>query len=127
MKYLILLHSHPEPWGHPVEEFTPEFAALSAEERERHFAAFEALLGRLHEKGELVSGEPLGDPAKASLYEYESGAAKKSAGPYSATKDHLAGFFLIEAKDQARADEIAAEFAAPGQTVELRPIWTGAV
>lgn len=125
MKYMVLLYSHPEPWGHPVEEFTPEFANLSADERKKHFEAFEALLGRLHENGELVGGEALGDPAKAILYSAESGSVKKSEGPYSATKDHLAGFFLIEAKDQARADEIAAEFAAPGQSVELRPIWTG--
>ncbi|WP_409496030.1 YciI family protein [Amycolatopsis sp. cmx-11-12] len=126
MKYMVLLYSHPEPWGHPVEEFTPEFAGLSADERKKHFEAFEALLGRLHENGELVGGEALGDPAKASLYEVGSdGSKKKSDGPYSPTKDHLAGFFLIEAKDQARADEIAEEFAAPGQSVELRPIWTG--
>ncbi len=125
MKYMVLLYSHPEPWGHPVEEFTPEFSGLPEGERKKHFEAFEALLGRLHENGELVGGEALGDPAKASLYAVEGGETKKSEGPYSATKDHLAGFFLIEAKDQARADEIAEEFAAPGQSVELRPIWTG--
>ncbi|WP_238846474.1 YciI family protein [Nocardia terpenica] len=47
-------------------------------------------------------------------------------GPYSEAKEHLAGFFLIDVEDQVRAEEIAARFAGPGETVELRPtMWPG--
>ena len=43
-------------------------------------------------------------------------------GPYAESKEHLAGFFVIDCATRERADEIAAYFAQPGGTVELRPI-----
>jgi len=47
-------------------------------------------------------------------------------GPYAETKEQLAGFFLIDCATRERAEEIAAHFAQPGGTVELRPaMWAG--
>ncbi|MDP3967253.1 MAG: YciI family protein, partial [Nocardioides sp.] len=47
-------------------------------------------------------------------------------GPYSESKEHLAGFFLIDVESHERAEEIAASFSGPGETVELRPtMWPG--
>ena len=43
-------------------------------------------------------------------------------GPYAETAEHFAGFFLIDVADQARAEEVAAKFSGPGETVELRPV-----
>ncbi|WP_280347570.1 YciI family protein [Nocardia neocaledoniensis] len=49
-----------------------------------------------------------------------------SDGPYSEAEEHLAGFFLIDVENRARAEEIVARFAGPGETVELRPtMWPG--
>ena len=31
MKYVILIHSNPEPWGHPTDQLTAEGRALSQE------------------------------------------------------------------------------------------------
>ncbi len=28
MKYVILIHSNPQPWGHPTQQFTEEGRAL---------------------------------------------------------------------------------------------------
>jgi hypothetical protein len=42
------------------------------------------------------------------------------------SKEHLAGFFLIDVESAERADEIARAFSGPGETVELRPtMWPG--
>ena len=43
-------------------------------------------------------------------------------GPYSESKEHLAGFFLIDVDTPERADTVARTFAVPGETIELRPI-----
>lgn len=127
MKYVILIHSNPQPWGHPTGAYLPEFQALSADERERIDREFEALLTELHESGELVMGEALGDPASALLYRVgDDGSPFATDGPYSESKEHLAGFFLIDVASQERAEEIVVRFAGPGETVELRPaMWPG--
>ncbi|MGY0500454.1 YciI family protein [Nocardia sp. FBN12] len=121
MKYVILIHSNPQPWGHPTGDYLPEFQALPAAERDRITADFEALLGEMSARGELVGGEALGAPQSSRLYRWDDGKPLVTDGPYSEAKEHLAGFFLIDVEDHARAEEIAAQFAGPGETVELRP------
>ncbi|MFI1236966.1 YciI family protein [Nocardia salmonicida] len=122
MKYVILIHSNPQPWGHPTGDYLPEIQALPAAERDRITADFEALLGEMSERGELVSGAALGAPESSRLYRWDDGKPLATDGPYSEAKEHLAGFFLIDVEDRARAEEIAAQFAGPGETVELRSI-----
>ena len=34
MKYVILIHSNPKPWGHPTSDFVAEHQALSQQEQE---------------------------------------------------------------------------------------------
>lgn len=126
MKYVILIHSSPQPWGHPTSDFLAEHQALPAQERERSNAEFDAFLGELHQRGELVGGEALADPASSRLYRWEGGAQVVTDGPYSEAKEQLAGFFLIDVESPERAAEVAQRFSGPGETVELRPaMWPG--
>lgn len=126
MKYVILIHSSPQPWGHPTGDFVAEHQALPREERERMNADFEQLLSEMRERGELVGGEALGDPAASRLYRWDTGSSVATDGPYSEAKEQLAGFFLIDVEGPARAEEIAAQFVGPGETIELRPaMWPG--
>jgi hypothetical protein len=121
MKYVILIHSNPQPWGHPTGDFVAENRALPAEERERMNADFEALLAELSQRGELLGGEALAAPSAARLYRWADGEALATDGPYSESKEHLAGFFLLDVESVERAEEVAAQFAGPGETIELRP------
>lgn len=126
MKYVILIHSNPQPWGHPTGDYVPEFQALPEAERSRIEGDFDHLLGELQASGELVTGEALGDPTSAKLYRWHDGTPLVTDGPYSEAKEHFAGFFMIDVESQARAEEIAAVFSGPGETVELRPtMWPG--
>jgi hypothetical protein len=125
MKYVVLIHSNPQPWGHPTGDFVAEHQALPAEQRARMNAAFEQLLNELSERGELVSGEALGDAATSRLYRWDAGQPVVTDGPYAEAKEHLAGFFLIDVESHERAEEVAAQFAGPGETVELRPTMSG--
>lgn len=122
MKYVILIHSNPQPWGHPTGDFLPEYRDLDPAVKARMDADFVRLLTELDERGELVGGEALGDPVSSRLYRWHDDAPLAVDGPYSETKEHLAGFFLIDVEDRQRAEAVAALFAGPGETVELRPV-----
>lgn len=122
MKYVILIHSNPQPWGHPTSDFIPEHQALSAEERAALQSDFEAVLEDLSDRGELVGGQALGSPHDARLFRWSGGRRKITDGPYAETTEHFAGFFLIDVPTQQRAEEVAQKFSGPGETVELRPV-----
>ena len=121
MKYVILIHASPQPWGHPTSRYTPEGQAIPEAEHDRADREFEALLTELSASGELVSAEALGDPAGSKLYGWSPDGALATDGPYAETKEHLAGFFVIDCPSRERAEQVAARFAQPGGTIELRP------
>ena len=63
MKFVILVHSTPQPWGHPTGDFVAEHQALPAQQREQMERDFEQLLTEMQEAGEFLAAEALGDPA----------------------------------------------------------------
>ncbi|MFD4669913.1 YciI family protein [Lentzea sp. NPDC058450] len=126
MKYVIMIHSNPQPWGHPTSDYLPDYQDLPEEQRARMNAEFETMLGELQRNGELLGGEALGAPESSRLYRWSDGKPLVTDGPYAEAKEHLAGFFLIDVDSQERAEEIAERFSGPGETVELRPaMWPG--
>ncbi|MDN5767012.1 MAG: YciI family protein [Humibacillus sp.] len=122
MKYVILIHSNPQPWGHPTGDYVAENLALTQEQRDANNAGFEELLTELSQSGELVGGQALGDPTEARLYRSQAGQTVSTDGPYSETKEHFAGFFIIEVESAERAHEIVSQFVGPGETIELRSL-----
>lgn len=122
MKYLILIHSNPQPWGHPTAEFLPEHQAVPPAERARLNKAFEDGFAEVMERGEFVHAEALGAPSTSRLFRWAGGSRVVVDGPYAEGKEHFAGFFLIDVETQERADQIAELFSGPGETVELRPV-----
>lgn len=126
MKFVILIHSNPQPWGHPTGDYVAENQALPKEQRDQMNTEFEALLTQLQANGELLGGEALGDPATSTVYRWKSGKPIATDGPYAEAKEQFAGFFMIDVASHERAEEIAAAFASPGETIELRPaMWPG--
>ena len=122
MKYVALIHSNPQPWGHPTGDYVAEFQDLPPEARDKLTADFETLLAEMQEKGELLGGEALGDPKSSRLFRQSEGEASVTDGPYSEAREHLAGFFLIDVENRERAEHIGRVFAGPGETVEIRPV-----
>jgi len=126
MKYVILIHSNPEPWGHPTQIYTAQGRALPPERHDEMDRQFDALMTEISASGELVTAEALADPAAATLYRWSPEGHLATEGPYAEAKEHLAGFFLIDCDSRERAEGIAAVFAQPGGVVELRPaMWSG--
>jgi hypothetical protein len=121
MKYVVLIHSNPQPWGHPTIDFTEVGRAIPADERAAMGKEFDALLAELSASGELVNGLALDAPGSARIYRWEGRKPVSTDGPYAEAKEHLAGFFVLDCATRERAEEVAAQFAGPGDTVELRP------
>jgi hypothetical protein len=126
MKYVILIHSNPDPWGHPTTHYTAAGRAVPADRQAEMDRQFEALLEEISGSGELVTAEALADPASATVYGWGPEGHVATDGPYAEAKEQLAGFFLVDCESRERAEAVAARFAGPGNTVELRPaMWLG--
>ncbi len=125
MKYVILIHSNPRPWGHPTADYLPEHQALPQAERDRLNKAFEDGFAQVMERGEFVNAEALAAPSSSRLFRWRDGYRVATDGPYAEGKEHFAGFFVVDVESLERAEEIATLFAGPGETVELRPVMSG--
>ncbi|NIK55226.1 YciI family protein [Kribbella shirazensis] len=71
--------------------------------------------------GELISSEGLLPPTEGRIVQLRDGRQVVTDGPFGEAKEQLAGFFLVDAADDARAQAIAGQVsAAVGDRVELR-------
>src|SRR5215510_184502 len=78
---------------------------------------------KMRQKGKLVAGEKLA--GRVRHVRMREGTPLSSDGPYAEAKDVIGGYWLIEARDDAEADEIARDCPHlwnPTNWVELRPI-----
>lgn len=70
-----------------------------------------------------VAAEALQPVGTARTVRVRDGRVAVTDGPFAETKEHLAGFYLIEARDQDAAVEIAARIPpARVGSVEVRPV-----
>jgi len=77
----------------------------------------------LHRKGHLLALEALDDPQTATTIRRRDGKLSMTDGPFAEIKEHLGGFFLIEARDLNEAIRIAGNHpAARWDTIEIRPV-----
>ena len=73
--------------------------------------------------GRMLAGEPLEPVASATTVRVRGGKLSVTDGPFAETKEQLAGFYLIEARDLNEALQIAGGIpAARVGSVEVRPV-----
>ena len=110
MKYAILIHHNNSNWGEIPDD---ERAAITAE-----YMA-------INEDPRVYGGAQLQDADLTTMITQNgSGEALLTDGPYVTAKEHLGGFFLMEAGDLDEATALAAKIPAlrTGGVVEVRPI-----
>ena len=111
MRYLLQIYS----------DFGPaEFRRLTAEEQD-------AILGEYIAIGEspgVIGGEQLQPVETATTVRVQGGQTLLTDGPFLDAKEHLGGYFLVEADELDAALEIAARIPAArmGGGVEVRPL-----
>jgi hypothetical protein len=85
-------------------------------------AAIDAFNDRLKAEGHWVFAGGLASPSAATVIDNRGGEALFSDGPFLETKEHLAGFWIIEAPDLDVALKLAADGSkACNRKVEVRP------
>jgi hypothetical protein len=97
-------------------------AAMSPAEAEARMAgyfAFQEQAGRA-----ILAGERLHPTTDATTVRVRDGETLTSDGPFAETKEQMAGFYLVEAKDLDEAIDIASKIpSALDGSIEVRPIW----
>jgi hypothetical protein len=96
------------------------------DERQPHVASdrecFDYVEG-LQKAGALIAAEAL-QPVKSALtVRVRNGRLAVTDGPFAETKEQLAGFYLIEARDLNEAIQLAARIPPAGEgSIEVRPV-----
>jgi hypothetical protein len=89
---------------------------------EDEMAAIDAFNDRLIAKGHWVFAGGLGAPISATVIDNRGEEATFTDGPFLESKEHLAGFWVMEAADLDVALKLAAEGSkACNRKVEVRP------
>ena len=89
-------------------------------------AAIDAFNERLVAQGHWVFAAGLGSPSTATVIDNRGEQALITDGPFVETKEHLAGFWVIEAPDLDVALALATEGSkCCNRKVELRPLLGG--
>lgn len=88
-----------------------------------YFAAWGAYIGALQGAGVVVNGHGLQPPQMGTTLRMRDGKRVVQDGPYADTKEHLGGYFVIEAASLDIALDWAAQSpAALAGSVEVRPV-----
>jgi len=77
----------------------------------------------LRKSGRCIAAEALQRVETATTVRVRAGKASVTDGPFAETKEQLAGFYLIEAKDLDEAIQVAAQIPpARVGSIEVRPV-----
>lgn len=112
MKYLLLIHHNEDTFGKMSETARKEMLEESVQ-----------LTHQLHTQRRYLSASPLHPASTAVIVRVREGKPLVTDGPFVETREQLAGYFLINAKDLDEAIGIAVR--VPGArigTVEVRPL-----
>ncbi|MFD7404956.1 YciI family protein [Streptomyces sp. NPDC059866] len=134
MKYLVMVQGTQVDYEAMRGRASAQSPAWSEEELQAMYAYMNAINNDLSESGELVDGQGLAEPARTRLVTLgEDGKAVITDGPYSETKELLAGYWVLECASLERVTEIAERVTrcpqpagAPNYPVVIRPIMDGA-
>lgn len=111
LKYMLLLYDNEDWWN-----------TITPEEMEKTMEAHNAFARYLQQKGiGLLGGEALQASANATTLRRDGDDMLVSDGPYAELKEHLGGFYIIEAKDLDEALD-AARHCPLGSGTEVRPV-----
>ena len=112
MRYLCLIYLDEKELAAMPEG---QVNALNA----RHLEFNDGLLA----SGQLIEAEALEPGSATTCLRVRQGKSTFTDGPYAETKEQVAGFYLVEARDLNEAIQVAAKIPPAGVgSVEVRPI-----
>lgn len=112
MKFLCLIYLNEQ-----------EMDALPAEQMNELNKGHLALNEELRKSGHLIEAEALQPSRETARMRVRGGKISVTDGPFSESKELIAGFYLLETRDRDEAVQIAARFpSAPLATIEVREV-----
>jgi hypothetical protein len=112
MKYMMMMFGDAATM---MDERSPDWV--------REMIAFmEGFNTEIAASGELVSAEGLDFPGTAKTVSLSDGQVVVTDGPFAEAKESLAGFWILDVKDESRAVELAGRIAVWAREVELRAV-----
>ena len=77
----------------------------------------------LRQSGKMIAGQALQSVQTATTVRVRNGRVSVTDGPFAETKEQLAGFYMIEAKDLNEAIQVATKIPpARVGSIEVRPV-----
>ena len=105
MKYLCLVYLDEENWNSCPDEMCGAYAQ------------------NLIDTGHLIAGDPLHAIHTATTVRVRNGQLSVTDGPFAETKEMLAGYYMVDAKDLNEAIRLASGIPpAKYGSIEVRPI-----
>ena len=96
---------------------------MTEEEQRRGYAKVAGLEADMEAAGAFVLSARLSSPAEAKVVRPSGGRIRSTDGPFAETKEHLGGFYVLEAPDLDAALAWASRVTdAIGQPIEVRPL-----
>jgi hypothetical protein len=112
MQYLLLIYRN-----------DAEYGKMNAAERKAMSAEYGVFTQSIIQSGHFKAGDGLQPVSTATTVRVRDGKTLTTDGPFAETREQLAGYYLVEAKDLDAALSIAARI--PGATtgsIEVRPV-----
>src|ERR1700712_1336163 len=97
--------------------------AMTEAEQQEEMNAYWAFQQLIKESGALLGGDALLPTTLATTVRVRDGKTLTTDGPFAETREQLAGYYLVEARDLDTALGIAARIpGAKTGSVEVRPV-----
>jgi hypothetical protein len=111
-QYLLSVHSVEGEVGDP----------MTKEEMGQFMERVASLEEEMKLSGAWLFGGALGDPEAATVVRVSDGEVLTTDGPFAESKEHLGGFYIVEAEDLDAALRWASKTtAAVSKPIEVRP------
>lgn len=112
MKYLCMIYGDEQ-----------KYAKMPEAEMQQIMGEYFAFTDSITKSGHYIGGEALEPSHTATTVRVRNGKVSATDGPYVETKEHLGGYYLIEAKDLNDAIQVASRIPdARFGGVEIRPV-----
>jgi len=96
--------------------------AMTEEQMQESWKQIQVLNEEMRSAGAWVFGGALHDPDTATVVRVADGEVMTTDGPFAESKEHLGGFYIIEAEDLDAAVAWGSKTAAVvGKPIEVRP------
>lgn len=112
MKYMLLIYHDEQAWDQSTEA-----------DHQQTYGEYRRLIQELKSSGQYLAGDQLQPTTTATGVRERDGKQIVTDGPFAETREQLAGYFLIDAKDLDEAISIAGRIpSARTGTIEVRPV-----